>query len=231
MIQGKPGIKDKEVELANQTLLDLGRLVNQPTSLLNCIPNSERGSSDRCADYDVRDYPVYKAANRLIKEAKGGIWDLVIDTRSQMNQNHKQDQSSDDNEEDRDDDHAFTTNRRGPKRKSTGRPTRIKEEKIPKREASRTAKRMRHPSSSPLTEIEDDDDDDDDEEDEFVKADAWPLLGWLTDLWTRAQRDSEGMIHLYAAFDDVLTVDLQGPTTITSSDSFPAMATLVLVGR
>jgi hypothetical protein len=108
MIHSRPVIKDKEVELANQTLHDLSRLVNQPTSLLHCIPTSERGSSDQCTDYDIREYPVYKAANRMMKGAKGGIWDLVIETRSQT---QKQDQSSEDSEEDSNDDDVFNGNR------------------------------------------------------------------------------------------------------------------------
>lgn len=193
IIHGKPAIKDKEVELANQTLLDLSQLVNQPTSLLNCVPTSDRGSSGKCTDYGVREYPVYKAANRLIKSAKGGIWDLVIENRSQRDEPQKQNQSSDVGDENSDDDNSFTTGCRGVKRKSTGRPIQVKEEKVPKPEAGRPTKRMRHRTSSPLTQTKDDD-----EEEECIKVDAWPLLGWLVDLWTRVQRDSEGMNRLRA---------------------------------
>lgn len=195
-IHGKPAIKDKEVELANQTLLDLSRLVNHPTSLLSCVPTSERGSSEKRTDYDVREYPVYKAASRLIKSAKGGIWDLVVENRSQSDEPQKQDPSSDDSDYDRDDgDDPFTSGRRGVKRKSTGRPVRDKEEKGSKREAGRSSKRMRHRTSSPLTPTEDDG-----EEKEYIKVDAWPLLGWLVDLWTRVQYDSKGMNRLRASY-------------------------------
>lgn len=185
-------IRDKEVELANTTLLDLSRLVNQPSSLLSCIPMSERGSSEKCADYDVRDYAVYKNANRMIKGAKGGIWDLVIEPRGMEEQAQKQKNSLDDDDEEDDDDvhdDIMAVARRGSKRKSTGHVA-PKKEKISKRETSpgKIARRQRAPSSSPLTEIEDDD-----EEDEVVNKNAWLLLDWIIDLWIRAKGDAAGM--------------------------------------
>jgi hypothetical protein len=185
-------IRDKEVELANKTLLDLSRVVNQPSSLLSCIPTSERGSSEKCTDYDVRDYPIYKYANRLIRKAKGGFWDLVIEERGTQDEGKasKQYESSDDDEDEAEDSYDDNpAGRRGPKRKAIGRNGTIKKEKMTKRETSpkKIARRQRAPSSSPLTEIEDDD-----EEDEVVNKEAWLLLSWVIDLWTRAKPDAVG---------------------------------------
>lgn len=196
LVQKQNVIRDKEVELANTMLLNLSRLVNQPSSLLSCIPTSERGSSEKCTDYDVRDYPIYKYANRLIKKAKGGFWDLVIEERGTQDEGKasKHDSSSDDDEdEDEDEDEDFcddmAVGRRGAKRKAPGRNGTTKKDKIVKREPSprKIARRQRAPSSSPLTEIEDDD-----EEDEMVNKDAWLLLSWVIDLWTRAKPDASG---------------------------------------
>jgi hypothetical protein len=180
MIQRRPAIRDKEVELANKTLLNLSRLVNLPLSLLSCVPTCERGSSERCSD-----------ANRMIKDAKGGIWDLVMESREAGDKANVQDQHNDEDDDDDEDDLDEDATWRGSKRKSTGRNTKVKKEKKPKRQVSpdATTKTQRAPSSSPLTEIEDED-----EEDEVVNKNAWLLLSWIIDLWTRAKCDTRGVL-------------------------------------
>lgn len=190
-VQKQNVIRDREVELANKTLFDLSRLVNQPSSLLYCIPTSEPGSSEKCTNYDVREYPIYSHASRLIKGAKGGIWDLVIEDRQQQheNQNTKYNDSSEEDDEDEDDGYDdFATGRRGLKRKAKGGKANRKGDRGKHGPSARkAARRQRAPSSSPLTEIEDDD-----EDEEVVNKDAWPLLTWIIDLWTRAKPDAAG---------------------------------------
>lgn len=189
LVQKRNVIRDREVELANKTLLDLSQLVNQPSSLLGCIPTSERGSSEKCTDYDVRDYPIYKQASRLFRGAKGGIWDLVIEDRTQQDENVESKRYGSSDEDDVDDSDDFSVGRRGPKRKSTGGKRNGKSDKRKHGPSPRkAARRQRAPSSSPLTEIEDDD-----EEEEVVNKDAWLLLSWIIDLWTRAKPDAAGM--------------------------------------
>lgn len=209
-VRGKSVINDRQVALANSTLLSLSRLINNPTQLLtSCLPTCERDSAQTCTDYSVRDHAIYKSASKLVATSTGGFWGLVLESRndprgdeSDRRRRATSNGCSDDNEDSQDDTEADIM--AVASRDASGRPSgrnrgrgrggiHIKKEKSAKSKDDDRLERghSRHaPSSSPLTEAEEDDDDDDDE---VVDKNAWFLLDWTIDLWIRSRMNSKGM--------------------------------------
>jgi hypothetical protein len=218
-VRGKSVINDRQVALANTTLLSLSRLINNPLQLLaSCLPTCERGSAHTCTDYHVRDYSVYKSANQLVAAATGGVWDLVLESRKDAggDQNARRQvgisngfsDDSDDQEDELDADIMAVASRNangrtsGRKRHGQGGVV-IKKEKPAKPKYDDPSERgfSRHaPSSSPLTEAEEDDDE---EDDEAVDRNAWFLLDWTIDMWIRCRDESKGMPEFrFHSFDE-----------------------------
>ncbi|KAJ9119494.1 hypothetical protein QFC22_003202 [Naganishia vaughanmartiniae] len=204
-VRGKSVINDREVALANMTLLSLSRLINNPTRLLApCLPTCERRSAQTRADYTVRNHNVYKFANKMVAAATGGVWDLVLESKNDVGWNENGywhrgklagDSEDDDDQEDELEADIMAVASRNANGRSSGRNrgrgrggTRIKKEKAAKPkddDRSGRARSLHALSSSPLTEAEEDDDE------EAVDNNAWFLLDWTIDLWIRCRADSK----------------------------------------
>ncbi|KAJ9096381.1 hypothetical protein QFC21_005203 [Naganishia friedmannii] len=205
-VRGKSVINDRQAALANTTLLSLSRLINNPAQLLSsCLPTCERGSSQTCTNYDVRDHAVYKSAKQLVAAATGGVWDLVLELRKDTGDDEGDrrrrgifnGESDDDDDDEVEEDimavaSRNTNGRSSDRKRGRGRGAiRIKKEKPTKSNDDDRSERGYSPpapSSSPLTEA---DEDEEEEDEEAVDKNAWLLIDWTIDLWTRSRADSK----------------------------------------